>query len=117
MTTTTVFEIPLRPSLPVEFTMWLGQVHCNLRLIWTDVGAFPDDDPGVEEGGWLLDVNDDNDSPLACGIPLVTGEDIFAQYPDLGLPPTWVTTPGNPFATPTYSNIGVDSHVYFSVTV
>ena len=54
-------------------------------------------------------------NPMACGIPLVTGENIFKQFAYLGLPPTWVTTDGDPDAVPTWDNLGELSHVYFLI--
>lgn len=110
---TTVYEVPLRPSTPQTLNVVLGSMHVSLRLIWLLVGPFPGDDPSFEEGGWIMDISDNIGNPLACGIPLVTGVNLVGQFPDLGLPPMWVATDGDPDAVPTFANLGVLSHLYF----
>lgn len=113
--TTNVLEIPLQPATPVGMLIYMGSLHVGLRVYWVEAEGFPGDDSGFKEGGWYLDVFDDSGSPIVCGVPLVTGENIFKQYAYLGLPPTWVTTDGDPYAPPTWDNLGLLSHVYFVV--
>lgn len=66
------------------------------------------------EGGWILNISDSLGNPMVNGIPLVTGVNLLAQYPYLnfggGL---WVQTPSNPSNTPTFTNLGTDSLLFW----
>jgi hypothetical protein len=67
-------------------------------------------------GGWVLDINDTGGNPILCGIPLVTGADLLAQYAYLAFGgQLWVTTDGAPDAVPTYLNLGAvpGGHLYW----
>jgi hypothetical protein len=67
---------------------------------------------------WLLDIADTTETPILQGVPLVTGEDLLAQYRYLtNLPPGQlvVSTDGSPDALPTFTNLGVASHLYYGV--
>ena len=107
-----VYEIPLVPGVPTVRTMVIANQHMRLRFAFAAVGGFEDGDD-AEEGGWFLDMSATDGTPILCGVPLVTGEDIFAQFPDLGLPVTWVITDGEPDAVPTWDNLGTLAHIYF----
>ena len=66
--------------------------------------------------GWVLDINDTLGNPIVCGISLVTGIDLLAQYAYLNFGgQLWVTTDGVPDAVPTYSNLGAvpGGHLYW----
>ena len=67
-------------------------------------------------GGWVMDINDGAGNPLVCGIPLVTGADLLAQYAYLGLGGhIVVVSDAAPDAVPTFDNLGSGSHVYWVV--
>ena len=98
------FEIPLRPQAQ-SLTVQLGTTVYNLRLVWLDVPM----------GGWLLDINDANGNPILCGVPLVTGVDLLAQYPDLAFGgKLFVGSDGDLTQVPGYSDLGVTSHLWWS---
>jgi len=70
-----------------------------------------------EDALWLLDINDVNKNPIVCGIQIVTGVDLLGQFKYLGFPVIlycW-SDGANPYAAPTYDNIGTNSHMYFEV--
>jgi hypothetical protein len=98
-----VFEIPLSPQ-PQTMTIALGAAAYQLRFFFDNAA----------DGGWLMDISDASGAPLVCGIPLVTGSDLLAQYAYLGLGGAlFVRTDGNPDAVPTFGNLGVGSHLYW----
>jgi hypothetical protein len=101
------FEIPLTPS-PQRFSIQLGGAAYSLTFQFRNAGL-----PG-QGGTWILDIADDLGNPLVCGIPLVTGADLLAQYGYLnfggGL---MVMSDGDPAAVPTFANLGVASHLYW----
>lgn len=105
----TIYEIPLSPE-PQRFNISLGDTEYQLRLSYQD----------ATEAGWLLDILNSSDSPgtpIACGLPLVTGADLLGQYEYLGIPgELWVSTDGDPDAVPTFDNLGVGGRLFF-VTV
>ncbi len=106
---TTVYEVPLATrgvsQGSVRFRIDLFILTVTLTLRWNP----------SKEGGWVMDIGDADGNPLACGIPLVTGCNLVDPYPQLGLPPMWVATDGDPYAVPTFSNLGVESHLYFAL--
>lgn len=98
------FEIPLGPS-PRTMSIVLGSSTYNLRFAFAN----------VDQGGWFMDISDGNGVSLLCGVPLVTGADLLAQYPDLGIGgKLWVQSDGaDPGKVPGYADLGVTSHLYF----
>lgn len=99
------FEIPLS-STAQQFNIALGGRQYLMLLQWRD----------TDMGGWFLDISTSAGVAILLGVPLVTGADLLAQYPDKGFGGVLrVTTDGDPDAVPTYSNIGTQSHVYFGV--
>lgn len=101
----TVYEIPLSAQ-PQTFTIDLNSITYTLRLIYL----------AVDQGGWLLDISDADGNAIVCGIPLVTGADLLAQYEYLGIGgKLYCTTDGDPAATPTYANLDTTAHLYFEV--
>ncbi len=99
-----IYEIPLKPSTPQRLRVGLPAITVIIALSWCI----------ADEGGWIMDIADENGDPLVEGIALVTGVDLAAQYPDIGLPPMWITTDGDQDAPPTYDSLGVSSHLYFA---
>lgn len=64
-------------------------------------------------GGWCLDISDTQGNPIACGLPLVTGADLLAQFAYLGIGASlYVVSDGNASDVPTFANLGTDAHVY-----
>lgn len=105
----TIYEIPLKVGTPQTFDITLGAKRYTATLQWRN-------DP---QGGWFLDLyNALTLLPILCGIPLVTGANLLAQYDYLnfggGL---WVQSSHNaqinPDAVPTFSNLGVDGLLYW----
>jgi len=106
---TTVWELPLSGT-PQRFTMTLAGNTYQFLFQYRDAVA-------AGGGGWVLDLNDYLGNPIICGIPLVTGADLMAQFGYLGFPgQLWVRSDGTPDAVPTFDNLGYLSHVYY-VTV
>lgn len=101
----TYYEIPLQASAQ-QFSIQLAGVVYQFTLIWR-TGA---------EAGWFLDIALSSGAAVVQGIPLVTGADLLAQYPDKNFGGALrVATDGDPDAVPTYGNLGAASHVYFGV--
>lgn len=101
---TTQYEIPLMAT-PQAFSIQLWSTTYSLTVTYRD----------IDDGGWLLDIADNDGNSLVAGIPLITGANLLAQYPDLGFEGgLWVQTDGaNPDDVPTFDNIGTSSHLYF----
>lgn len=101
----TPVEIPLLPSQAQSFQIALASITYTLTLTW-------DDEP---QGGWMMDIGDENNAPILQGVPLVTGADLLAQYTYLGFPGTLIVqTDHDVNAVPTFDNLGVNSHLYFT---
>ena len=68
----------------------------------------------ADQGGWILDIADGNNTPIVSGIPLVTGADLLAQYAYLGIGGSlYVSNPNDPGASPTFGSLGDTSSLYF----
>lgn len=97
------FEIPLSPN-PQTFTVSLSGTEYRLTVQWRD----------AEGAGWVVDIADTSGNPIIQGIPLVTGVNLLDQYAYLGFTGVlWVQTTADPYAVPTFDNLGVDSHLYW----
>jgi hypothetical protein len=96
----TISEVPLR-SAPQEFDIVLSGIVYHLRFLYCS--------------GWIMDILDGvSDAPLACGIPLVTGSDLLEEFSHLGIGGSmYVATDGDPYALPTFENLGTLSHLYY----
>lgn len=100
-----IFEIPLNPQSQ-RFAITLGTITYNLQVIWN-----------AKSNCWVMDINDVDNLPLVCGIPLVTGLNLLQQYAYLGIGGVMVTmTDAAPDSPPTYRNLGASGHLYY-VTV
>jgi hypothetical protein len=98
-------EIPLIPSQAQKFLIALGLQTYTLDFNWND----------QQEGGWVMDIGDSEGTPLAAGIALVTGADLLGQFGYLEIPGTLtVQTDHDLYAVPTFDNLGVNSHLYFT---
>lgn len=100
---TTFFSVPLQAQ-PQRFTITLSGVNYTLTVQYRNIAM----------GGWVLDIGDANNVPIAQGLPLVTGANLLAQYAYLGfVGALWVQTQSNPDAVPTFQNLGSDGLVYY----
>lgn len=103
--TVTYYEIPLTANAQ-RFSITLAGKQYQLQLIYRN----------ATEGGWMLDLFDASGNALVYAVPLVTGVDLLAPYPDIGIGGSmYVATDGDPYAVPTYDNLGSASHLYFGV--
>ncbi len=101
----TKYEIPLL-SEAQSFGIQLAGVTYSMNLVWNIIASV-----------WVLDIYDVNLNPILRGIPLVTGVDLLAQYPDKKFGGTLTaTTDHTPSAPPSYANLGSTGHVYFTTT-
>lgn len=99
---TTAHEIPLSPE-PQTFTISLSGQTYGLRLQWCKPLQ-----------AWCLDINDATGVPILQGHPIVTGCDLLAQFPDLGIGGSLVAqTDYAPDNVPTYENLGVLGRLFF----
>ena len=100
---TAVYEIPLTPQPQTLSVTFPNGTPVQLRLIY----QFNDD------ACWLLDIADANGAFLVCGIPLVTGADLLAQYAYLGLgAKLFVTTDADLAEPPHWWNLGTSAHLW-----
>jgi hypothetical protein len=102
------FLIPLT-NVPQTFQIVLAGITYLITSKWNTAA----------DAGWVIDIADQNDNPIACNIPLITGEDCLAGLEYLGINGSlYVNTSGNtPLAVPTLDNLGIDSNLYFATTV
>lgn len=105
----TIYKIPLIAGTPQSLTVTFGVTEYRLTLRYRDA----DHDQGI----WSLDIADIvTNEDIVCGIPLVTGADLLAQYRYLNIAGSLaIYTEGEPDAVPTFSNLGADSNLYFLV--
>lgn len=105
----TIYKIPLVAGAPQSLTVTFGVTEYRLTLRYRDVDQ--------NQGLWSLDIADvATNNDVVCGIPLVTGTDLLAQYRYLGIAGSLaVFTDGDPDAAPTFSTLGADSNLYFLV--
>jgi len=102
------FEIPLTPQNQ-QFFFDLGGTTYWLRFYFNNTLD--------ENACWLLDISDVNKNPIITGIQLVTGIDLLGQFKYLGFNVIlycW-SDGANPYAIPTFANLGQASHVYYEV--
>lgn len=98
------YEIPLTPQAQTFGVTLAGKAY-QMTLTWRDAPAL--------NGGWVLDIADQNGDVLLQGVALVTGADLLAQYGYLGFGfQLYVQSDGDPMAVPTYESLGVSSHLY-----
>jgi hypothetical protein len=95
-------EIPLTPE-PQIFSIQFGQKSYRLRFAYAN----------VVDGGWFLDVFDDDNNPLVCGIPLITGLDLLAPYYYLEIPAMLIlVNKTKPFQVPAFEELGTVARLY-----
>ena len=100
-----VFEIPLTPT-PQRFTITMAGKEYALKVRWN---------PAMTTG-WVLDIGSPTAGAIVSGIPLVTGDDLLAQYPDKGFGVQLIVqTDHDTDAVPTFDNLGETSNLFFIV--
>jgi hypothetical protein len=103
--TTTVYEVPLQ-SIAQQVSITINGVTYIFVVYWNWVNQT-----------WVLDIQDSNGNPLLTGTPLVTGVNLLAQFAYLGFGfALEVQTDFNSTELPTFTNLGVSSHLYLLVT-
>ena len=110
MSGTQLFEIPLAP-VPLVFQITLAGTTRTMTTFYRDAPA-----ACAGGAGWCLDIADEGNNPIVCGIPLVTGADLLAQYAYLDLGgQLWVRSDGDPAAVPAFQNLGQvpGGHLYW----
>lgn len=99
----TYFRIPLSPAPRNVRVRLLGVFY---RFVTRYRNA--------PEGGWTLDILDDNEQPLVRGLALVIGNDLLEQLQELriggGL---WLVSALPDEAAPGYRNLGREALLYF----
>lgn len=96
-----ISEIPLSAT-PQTFTFAMNDVNYLFRLIYCD----------VPEGGWLMDISKTDKTPIVCGIPLVPGVDLLAQYAYIGFGGQLrVVNDNDPSAAPAFDQLGSTAHL------
>lgn len=101
-----VYEIKLTPDPQVIVVQFPSGTFYELRFLY----QFTPDDC------WTVDINDISGNPIVCGIPLVTGADLLAQYEYLGFGCSlYCTTDGDVTAVPKFYNLGDTAHLWMSV--
>lgn len=99
-----VYEIPVTPGQPqTMFVQFPNGKTYQLRLIY----QFTPNDC------WLLDINDAFGNSILCGVPLITGADLLAQYEYLGFDCSlYCTTDADVGAVPKFYNLGKTAHLW-----
>jgi hypothetical protein len=102
----TSYEIPLVAGNQT-FTVSLGEIEYRMRLVYRD----------AIDGGWVLDISDEEGTAILLGLPLVTGADLLAQHRHLGIGgggALWCISTGDADAVPTWDNLGDLSHLMWT---
>ena len=95
-------ELPLIAAQQTLNTNLAG-IQYQIRVTWN-----------APSSAWIMDVSDAEGVAIAQGIALVAGADLLEQLEYLGIGGALVAqTDGDPFAPPTFTNLGSDGHVYF----
>ena len=97
------YSIPLTNG-PQRFRIQLLNTVYQFVLIWRDT-------PG---GGWFLDINKADGTPIVAGIAFVTGADLLAPYKHLNIGGSlYVYTPGDIYQDPGYNDLGTKTSLIF----
>jgi hypothetical protein len=104
--TVNIYLIPLT-NVPQEFVINLANVIYTLTVKWND----------SPDSGWIMDIADENQNPIAVCLPLITGDNILDGLDYLGIDGAlFAYTNGDVNAVPTLDNLGTDSNLYFQTT-
>lgn len=106
--TQTILLIPLI-NLPQSFSIVLTGITYNLTVKWND----------ATDAGWVMDIADQNEVPLAANIPFITGDDLLDGLEYLGIEGSFYVADGagNSSNVPTLINLGTEVFLYFSTSV
>lgn len=97
-----VYEIPLTAT-PQQFYITLSNVTYLAVVKWNTASSC-----------WTFDLAKEDGVPILMGTPLVAGVDLLEQYRYLGIGgKLFCYTDQNQDASPTYENLGTNSHLYF----
>lgn len=98
------YLIPLQ-AIPQTFTIALAGVNYILTVKWNNSA----------DAGWEFDLtNSDTNTPLVAGQPLITGANCLSGLDYLGIGGMFIVlSDGNSDAVPTFTNLGVNSNLYF----
>ena len=100
-----LFEIPL-PATPQRFKITLSGSDYWIALTFKN----------INDGGWVLAIENSSGEKLVSGIPLVTGIDLLGQYKYLGFNGGLRgQTTADPDAVPTFENMGAASKLYWVI--
>lgn len=100
----TAYEIPLKASAQ-NFTIAFPNATYEVTVKWN-----------VFANCWVIDFLDNNGNEVLTGVPLVTGVDLLAQFPDLNFGGQLIVqTDHDTDAVPTFDNLGDTGHVYLVV--
>ena len=98
-----IVEIPIS-ARNQWFTVTLNGIYYRWHVYWV-----------VPAACWVADIYDIEENKILCGIPFITGTDLFWQFPDLiqgnlivisdQLPPDTV---------PDFVHLGITGHVYYA---
>lgn len=100
----TPYEIPLSANAQT-FTISLANVTYKLTLRWNEVSSC-----------WVLDIADASRVNILCGVPIVTGCDLFGQYEYLAFGGQLIAQSDYDLTSPpNYNNLGSEGHIYFVV--
>lgn len=98
----TFFEIPLVAQNQSLSITLVGKVY-NLYVYWNKPANV-----------WCMDMASQDGTVTLNGIPLVAGSDLLAQFAYLQIGGVLTCqTDGDPYAAPTFDNLGTTGHLYF----
>jgi len=98
----TPYEIPLSPQ-PQTLQIDLSGTIYQLTFYWSTRSA-----------SWMFNLADIDGNPLLMGAPVVTGINLLKQYAHLGIPGALIVqTDHDPKQVPTFTNLGLEGHVYY----
>ena len=99
----TAYEIPLQPSNPTFFAIALDEIGYNFRMTYC-----------TQSECWILDIADSAFTLILAGVPLVSGDDLLAQYRYLGFPGGLiVTTDRGSGEVPGFDDFGSVAHLFY----
>jgi hypothetical protein len=102
--TITTYEVPLSP-VPQKITIRLNNNNYKLTVVWNFASEC-----------WVLNIDTSLDVPVIHGIPLVLGTNLLGQFEYLGIGGILRVQMDNADGLPpSFSNLGIDGHLYFEV--
>lgn len=98
-----IYEVPLSPNPQTLSIAFPNGVKYQLTLTY----LFKPNDC------WNLDIADDQGNQILCGVPLVSGVDLFSQYDYLNFDCSmYCTVDGDASADPKFYNLGITAHLW-----